>query len=261
MLIYRRGGEAARRLRRRRRLRRAEDEVVAQTRAGKAGAERQATACARRSAARVDGRPCRGGGREPQDAGLPAGRTAGNGARQGRRLQRYKDGGLSDATTFDAGRRSELEGPGRPHPDRDATCPNGSARAPLPGGWRRAASRATTGLAIRHAASRTRSGQSDARRRRASGLFHVERDTALGRRVRIITGRGSRPGDAAESGPGQQRREDYGPPPARQSCPDADPGPSPNGQVGEPVIGVTGRDRSGSKRSESCHSRRSRCRA
>ena len=38
---------------------------------------------------------------------------------KGVRLQKYKDGGLSDAIDLRPGRGPHLEGPGRPHPHRD----------------------------------------------------------------------------------------------------------------------------------------------
>ncbi len=62
---------------------------------------------------------------------------------KGDRLQRYKDGGLSDATTFMLAQGLSWKDPaGRTRTETD--LPNGWARA-APGGWRRAASRATTG--------------------------------------------------------------------------------------------------------------------
>ena len=50
----------------------------------------------------IAGRRGRGRGdrREPQDAGVPARRAARAGARAGRELQRYRDGGLADAIAF-----------------------------------------------------------------------------------------------------------------------------------------------------------------
>ena len=76
-----------------------EDEVVAMTRKGKQVHERRRAGGGLLLRARR-GRHGRHHRREPQDAGLPARRGERDGARQGRRLQRYKDGGLSDVRVF-----------------------------------------------------------------------------------------------------------------------------------------------------------------
>ena len=117
-----------------------EDEVLAQTRAGKAGAERA---------------------RGREGAGLPAGGRAitspwsARTARcwssrlpscprwrrgKGVRLQKYKDGGLSDATTFELAEGLSWKDPAGRTRTADRARRMAAARAPGPAAWRRAAS-------------------------------------------------------------------------------------------------------------------------
>ena len=69
---------------------------------GQAGAQREGAGRGARRSAVVEGELVASDRREPQDGDLPARAGAGDGARRGVRLQRYKDGGLSDVTTFKA---------------------------------------------------------------------------------------------------------------------------------------------------------------
>ena len=66
----------------------------------------------------------RGGRRKPQDAGLPACRSCPSSARgQGVTLQRYRDGGLSDAIAFALARGIELDAWRRKRPGADRNRP------------------------------------------------------------------------------------------------------------------------------------------
>jgi hypothetical protein len=90
------------------------------------------------------GRPCREHRPEPQDAGLPSGRAARDGARQGRAapgLQGWRSVGPLHARPR---RRLVLGRDGRADAGASPTSPNGWAGAGRPGGWRRGASRGTT---------------------------------------------------------------------------------------------------------------------
>jgi topoisomerase IV subunit A len=142
LFVHRPGGEAAGGLLGRRRLRRARG------RGGRPDPRRQAGAEPAR-AGRGEGLPPVAGdhvavvGENRKVLVFPLAELPEMGRGKGVRLQKYKDGGLSDATTF-----TLADGLSWPDPAgrtrTEPTLPNGSARAPARAAWRRAASRATT---------------------------------------------------------------------------------------------------------------------
>ena len=121
-----------------------EDEVVAMTRKGKQVHEcRRAGGGLRLRAGR--GRHGRHHRREPQDADLPADEVPEMARGKGVRLQRFKDGGLSDVRVFKkADGLSWLDPPAHLHAAVRRAARTGSASAPRPDAWRPGASRNPT---------------------------------------------------------------------------------------------------------------------
>jgi topoisomerase-4 subunit A len=137
-------GTAADGQQRGRRLRRAEDEIVAQTRTGKQVLNVREGVTARVCKPDRRGRRGRRGGREPQGAGLPLDEVPEMGRGKGVRLQKYKDGGLSDARTFTLaeGLSSWLDPAGRTRTETDLAEWTGKRASEFRrAAWRRAASR------------------------------------------------------------------------------------------------------------------------
>jgi DNA gyrase/topoisomerase IV subunit A len=113
---------------------------------------------------------------------------------KGVRLQKYKDGGLSDATTFTlAEGLSWLDPAGRTRTEKP-TSPNGWASAPARAAWRRAASRATTASPELRRGLLGPSATPRQRDRACQTRSTFSQTPPSGRVVRIITGLGSRPG-------------------------------------------------------------------
>ena len=170
-----------------------EDEAVAQTRAGRQVLN-LGRAPAPGSAGRSPATTSRWSATNRKLLVFPRAELPEMGRGKGVRLQRYKDGGLADALDLRPRRRACLEGPGRAHPHRRPSSPSGSARAPPPGAWRRAASRRTTAsteapkrekqscpgrhIRMKHRPAHGRRIRSDAPRRRSCRRTSARRSAA-----------------------------------------------------------------------------------